>query len=71
MLKITVRKRWPGYEAMCTNDKRVWEGGLTEVEAVGKLMISLDAASRAKQGMHSLLAWLPARDRFIRIEREV
>ena len=69
MLSITVRKRWPGYEAMLTDDKRVWEGGLSEVEALGKLMISLDAAERGKQGMHSLLAWLPWRER-IRIERE-
>lgn len=68
MLSITVRKRGPGpdYAAMCTNDKRVWEAGRTEAEAIGKLMITLDAAARAKQG---LLAWLPRSDR-IRIERE-
>lgn len=66
MLRITVRKRGPGpdWAAMCTNDKQIWEAGRTEAEAIGKLMVSLDAAERG------MLAWLPGRGDRIRIERE-
>ncbi len=70
MIKITVLKRWPGYEAHITGNKRVWEGGLTEVEAIGKLMIQLDANARAKTGISAGLAWL-ARSTRCRIERKV
>ncbi len=73
MISITVRKRWPGYKAHLTGDKRVWEAGLTEVEALGKLVISLDADARSKKGISAGLAWL-ARLIFgragIRVERE-
>ncbi len=73
MISLTVHKRWPGYEAHVTGNKQVWEGGLSEVEALGKLVMALDADARAKKGISAGLAWL-ARVIFgragIRVERE-
>lgn len=66
MLRITVHQR-EDYTANVTGDTRVWEAGRSEAEAIGKLMISLDAAARANRstaiqraGIHGkkVLGWL-------------
>lgn len=70
MLKITTFERWPGWTAKLTDDARIWEGGQTEVEALGKLVISLDAAARAKHSIiGTVLAWLTL-GRHVRVERQ-
>lgn len=64
MLRITTRKRWPGWTARLSSDAGIWEAGQTEVEAIGKLMITLDDAARTSRARR----WLIFRGG-IRIER--
>lgn len=69
MLSITTRKRWPGWTASLSDDAGIWEAGQTEVEAIGKLVISLDTEARAKHSIiYAVLAWF-AIGRHIRVER--
>ncbi len=57
MLSITVRKRAKDYTANVTGDTRIWDAGRSEEEAIGRLVVSLDAAARAKKGIGAVLAW--------------
>lgn len=67
MISITVRKRSRDYIAHVTGDTRVWDAGRSEEEAIGRLVISLEANAKAKRGIGAVLAWL-TRSR-IRVER--